>query len=762
MTFLHPLIFVVGFASIAIPIAIHLLLRQRRRPVMWGAMRFLIEAYRRQRQRLRVEQWLLLAARCLLVALIAAALARPLLQGAGLLAGPTGRAVYILLDNGLASGAREGEAVDSTAFQRHKQTAIGLLGSLGSSDRAGVVLLGAPAESIVVPASADIAAVRRIIDDAEPTDAATDIAGALEQLAAALDKDDEARSRPTTLILLSDFYVGSAEAARPLPLALAERSNIRMLVSRPRDASAAPTNIQIIGVEPLRPVILTGAASGGATGAEREQVRLTLRRSGPGVADAAASTVRLRASSGAAPGSAEAPAAQAVVRWQPGQVESTVALQVNAIAADSVQGTVLVAEIDRDPLPADNVFRRPVGVRESLRAGVVARGRFGAETSLDRLGPADWLRLALRPTPGTPIDIVDIEPTSIDTPTLASVDVVFAPAPDLIRDEDWAKLRRFVDSGGLLVISPAADATVHLWTDAMTRELGLAWRLAREPKQYDAAMALDDQSVNAPLLSLIASELPSLVRPVLVNRTVPPEDFGPQTEVLLKLKDGSAWVIASEPGEGRTDGTGESGAKPASNPSRGLVVYFASAPALKWTDLPAKPLMVPLIQELARQGFGRASGTWTARAGSAIAAPARATSLRSIALPGVENANESIAVNAAGFSTEPIRRAGLWQSSDEAGRPRGFIAVNPDPDAGRTTPQDPSVVRSWLAAALGSASDANSAEERITWLDPSGSTPVLAASTVESPFSIPLLIAVLLLALAELIMARYFSHAFAR
>ncbi len=745
----------------AIPVIIHLLLRQRRKPVMWGAMRFLIEAYRRQRQRLRVEQWLLLAARCLLVALIAAALARPLLQGAGLLAGPTGRAVYILLDTGLASSAREGAAADTTALARHKKIAFDLLASLGPSDRAGLVLLGSPASAVVAPASADIAAVRRIIDDAQPTDAATDLSGALERIADALDKDEEARARPTTLVVLSDFYVGSADAARPLPLSLAENSNVRLLVARPRDAGAAPTNIQVTAVEPLRPLILTGASNeAGAAGAEREQVRLTLRRSGPGVADSAASTIRLRATNGNTTGSAEAPPAQAVVRWQPGQVEATVAVQVNAAAgaADSAFGTVLVAEIDRDPLPADNTFRRPVGVRESLRVGIVARARFGAESSLDRLAPADWLRLALRPTPGTPIDVIDIEPTSIDTPTLASVDAVFAPAPDLIRNEDWSKLRRFVDAGGLLIISPAADATVHLWTDAMTRELGLSWRLAREPKQYEDPIALDEQAVNSPLLALIAAELPSLVRPVLVMRTVPPDDLGPQTEVLLKLKDGSPWLIASEPGEEKSDSTTQS--QPAT--SRGLVVYFASAPALKWTDLPAKPLMVPLIQEIARQGFGRAAGTWASEAGAPVSAPARSTSLRPVALPGAESASETIAVTPAGISAEPIRRAGLWQSADEAGRPRGFIAVNPDPDAGRTTPQDPSSIRAWLAASLGSATDASAADERITWLDQSNATPMLAASQIESPFSVPLLIAVLILAVAELIMARYFSHAFAR
>ena len=58
MTFLHAGLAAAAVGAVAIPILIHLLMRRRRRPVMWGAMRFLLEAYRRQRRRLMVERWL--------------------------------------------------------------------------------------------------------------------------------------------------------------------------------------------------------------------------------------------------------------------------------------------------------------------------------------------------------------------------------------------------------------------------------------------------------------------------------------------------------------------------------------------------------------------------------------------------------------------------------------------------------------------------------------------------------------------------------
>ena len=80
MTFLNPILFSVGAACVALPIVIHILLRRRRRPIPWAAMRFLLDAYRKQRRKINLEQVLLLAARCLLVALLALAVGKPVLH----------------------------------------------------------------------------------------------------------------------------------------------------------------------------------------------------------------------------------------------------------------------------------------------------------------------------------------------------------------------------------------------------------------------------------------------------------------------------------------------------------------------------------------------------------------------------------------------------------------------------------------------------------------------------------------------------------
>ena len=76
MLFLNTLL-LIGAAGILIPIIIHLLNRRSNRIIDWGAMNFLFESLAIRNRRIQLEEALLMAARCLLVGLLALALARP-------------------------------------------------------------------------------------------------------------------------------------------------------------------------------------------------------------------------------------------------------------------------------------------------------------------------------------------------------------------------------------------------------------------------------------------------------------------------------------------------------------------------------------------------------------------------------------------------------------------------------------------------------------------------------------------------------------
>ena len=119
MTFLNPWL-LAGMGAIAAPIVIHMLMRRKVQRIKWAAMRFLQVVVQRNEQRLRVEDLLLLLLRCLLLMLLAVALARPAFRAAGMggMGGMGGigsgggaRTVVIALDNSYSMGLTDGGAI---------------------------------------------------------------------------------------------------------------------------------------------------------------------------------------------------------------------------------------------------------------------------------------------------------------------------------------------------------------------------------------------------------------------------------------------------------------------------------------------------------------------------------------------------------------------------------------------------------------------------------------------------------------------------
>ncbi|MEZ6211692.1 MAG: BatA domain-containing protein [Phycisphaerales bacterium] len=744
MTFMHTILAAGAALSIAIPILIHLLLRRRRKPIMWGAMRFLLEVYKKQSRKLKLQQFLLLLTRCLVIGLAGFAIARPLLSGAGITSGG-GRLVVFVIDDSLASSARD--ASGAIAMESFKAQARQVISAMGAEDSAALITLASPARALISPPSTDLAAVRGLIEDLEPTDAGADFPGAMTLASETITRATEESKSPATVVVLSGFTEGSAALARPLPPSLGDLDGVRLIASEP---SAEPSdNVRIVSIEPLRSVLLTRGSNPAAGG--DVQATVTLERSGQGVGQSAVTTVRVNVASGA-----DAPTGQpvsATARWAPGETRTSIVVRgLTAPGDDALSaGGVIIAEIDRDSIAGDNEFRRPVGVRDVLRVGIVAQRRFGRGPGIAQLQPGDWLRLALQPSDDAPIEISDIDPSTIDASVLGALDAVFVPAPDLVRDDGWDRLARFAERGGMVVVSPPPDATVHLWTDAFVGAFDLDWRLVREPiaAQSLTLSGETDGGTNADgVLSMLRSEIEDLARPVSVEKWLPFEEEPAGVEVLLSTNDNRAWMVASRAGARISDAPNGSG--------RGLIVYLASAPSLSWTELPASPLMVPLVQELVRQGVGIAGGSATAVAGRTMIVPAGA-----IELLGAQG-SLSIGSGGTGNTVPPVRERSLWRAMDRSGRTIGVVAVNADPEAGNTNTQPGESVQQWLAGSLGGQGDEASAaiaSGSMSWLDANDAGASLRVADEGSPVSFPMLVAALILALAEVVMARWFSHA---
>src|SRR5262245_55696741 len=494
MTFVTAGLAIAGLCAVAIPILIHLLARQRRKPIEWAAMRFLIEAFRRHKRRLQLEQLVLLAVRCLIVGLLGLALARPILEGVGIIKPGGSRAVYLVMDDGMASGLVGDDG--HTALDRHVKQAVELVNTLAPGDMVGIISAARPARGVLVPPSSDRGAVIDLLRSLEPAQSPTDFAGAFAFVRNAVDESKKTRQQ-TLVYLMSDFRSGSAPIDSPLPSTHADSSDeVRLLAAPPGEQPVS--NVQVVSIEPVRSFVVPGAIDGSG------QITVRLRRTG-GQLGGDVSRVRLS-------GDGLPTQEPQVVQWQPGQTEADVEFMINYGAAAD-RDVALAAVIDDDALDADNQRHALLQVRSQIRVLLIDRRSFGFERSINTQTAGEWIRRALEPVDQSTIQIVESEPAALDIADTRSADAAILPRPDLLTPAGWDVLHRFVDAGGLLVIMPPAEVNVHQWTEHLNKDLQLPWRLALEVQEHPDGLWLAAEQPPAELLKLISSDLADLGPP---------------------------------------------------------------------------------------------------------------------------------------------------------------------------------------------------------------------------------------------------------
>ncbi len=728
MSFLAPALFIAGLLAVAVPIIIHLLSRRRRRPIEWAAMRFLIDAIRRQRRRLQIEQLILLALRCLILAVLGFALARPILEQAGVI-GAGSRQVVLVIDNGLIS---QSETDDGPAFETTVADAKAIVESLEPGDAVAVVTAARPARGAIVPASTDHGGVIKYLESLTPSAAPTDFNGAFAIAGAAAQTAIESGARPSVFVL-SEFRRGAAALDAPLPEAFAALGDaVTLYASDPAEASVS--NVQIAAIEPLRRFVLADASD------VASQITVRLRRTG-GDMDREVSRVRLTGDGLTGAGVRE-------VVWEPG-AEFASAEFIVSYDRQGRDEIGLTAAIDNDRLNADNTRHAVLALRDRIRAVLVDRRSFGFDPSLEALSAGQWLRRALEPFDDGPVELIDVEPEALAAADLRAADVVLLPRPDLIDAEQWTLVRTFVDRGGLAFVTPPADVNVHQWTERFVRAMDLPWRLAMETVMNEEGLTLADDQPESELLRLIASDMKSLVAPIVTVRTLPLDgntEAGAARPVLT-FADGSPFMVATSPGGGTEETETPDGDAPARR-ALGLIIYIATAPQLTWSNLPSKPLMVPLFHETIRQGLSLARSAGDATVGDQPALGAPPTAVELVASDG---AATSIALDANGRPDEAFAAAGVYELRDGAGQRVGLAVANVDVNAGRTAVQSPNAVKDWLARA-----------GEFAFADRDAMTAALATAETGSPLAAAALWLLLVLVVIETILARWFSHAYVR
>lgn len=537
MNFIH-LGFLAAGAAIALPIAIHLLFRQKARLVPIGSVRFLQQVVREHQKRKRLREWLLLLLRTLAVAALAILFARPYFNVAARHA--LDQEVIVLVDASASMRASDGSG--STSFDRAVQQART---SLAAIDEQVVIHL----------AAFDATGVRELpLENWEatlrPTAAATDyglaLAWARDVLAASQ------RSRQQVVMICDAQRAGVIDTPSDL---LPE--SVEFLI-HDVGPSLAP-NVAITAADVLRAEIRPG---------EPIVVRATLRNFGPLAVRKLKATAELEGPTG------KLTAAQTVD--VPGRGTARVDLPLS-ISGDGVYRGAISIEHE-DALEIDNrrwlafEARRPD--RILLVDGQEGRSVFGNETYYLETA------LRLRPPEGSSFR------RSFETerivweagegfPRLEGYRALVLANIRQMKANDARRLREYVVSGGSVLVFVGDQCTPSSLKPLA--DVGLTvGQLAATP--LDERLRVTSWDERHPLFTPLADPQHGDLRRLEFTRSLPVEQLDEGSRALLRS---GPQVLAAETAVGR-----------------GRYVYFGSTVDREWSDWPKSRLFVPLTRQL--------------------------------------------------------------------------------------------------------------------------------------------------------------------
>ncbi|MCW8132305.1 MAG: BatA domain-containing protein [Planctomycetota bacterium] len=742
--------FLLGLGAVAIPVILHLRFRRTATEVPFPSLKLLQLSTRRVARRKKVEDLLLLAARALLLACLALALAKPFLKASGALASRTGVAVAIVYDNSGSMATRVGgqRRVD---LARARGEEI-LSGVQGDGSRAGLYLAaGADPEKPGQSLTARFDDVRNALGQAEPSPRRADLAAAV---ARALDDLANSSEPHRELYLVTDLQArGLREALEGLKGR--EKSSalsvavVPVAPGRPNDL--AVTDVQVSGRGMLANVPLT--------------VEATLRNLGEAPAEAQAELF--------------VDGARTTARTVKvgGGSTATVAFPLRFAEGGARAAAVQVGQ-DENPLDDRRVLALPL--EDAVRVPVIE----GAASALDYQNASFYVAKALDPfaagegdgrTAGSGVRPLKVPEQALLGDDLGKFRAIFLLNPGKLSLEALTRLKRYVRAGGGLVIFPG-DATDG---PRLTQDLGLSAfekgapngdgilpaRLGKRFGQpVSAQRAGDDETpgvrivdmafthpVLAPFKGLDRGLFTAVEAHAGFELAVP---TGSPAEVLLTLDGQRPFLVGGPAGAGE-------------------VYLFASAPTPDWTNLPVRSggIFLPLMHTLVHHLAGKNLRAGSLVVGRNVLRPA-AENPQKMLLIAPDGAEQTVEAPAGQALAADLDRPGVWRLKPaHAGEPRPgpkpdpakepaaadpaakataatgplgedeqVFSVNPDPDEADVDALAPAEVRESFAAV---------AQEAVLADGPDGLAAALKRIREGVPLWNALLVCVLVLAVVE-------------
>jgi hypothetical protein len=551
MTFLQPFL-LFGLPLVALPVLIHLFNRLRYRTLPWAAMMFLLSATRQSTRHEKLRHILVLACRTLAVLALLLAMARPLIGGwLGWAMSATPDTVVLLLDRSasmeqldIASQLTKREL----ALQRFREAA----GTMGQGSR--YVLIDSATRLPQEISGPDVLSALTL---AGPSDTAADIPALLE---AAVDYVSSAQPGETEIWLASDFQSsnwqpGNArwESFRERVASLPQQLRVRLLAL----TEPSTDNVSIILREVRRQKLPNGY-----------QLALTVETTRPATK---AVTIPLTVVHEGARSTVDM-----TLEGQQTRFHHKLEL------GDRNQGGGGYLELPSDANKRDNTAYFAYGADVHLRSVIAA-----APTMVRRI-----LQVSAAPAPGILNHSADeISPEKLATTKLDDVALLAWQAP-LPGEGQEAALKQFVESGGVMIVYPAASPAgsgttlfgESLWGDVEKAAADKPWRIgAWNTEQGPLASTREGQELRLMDLSVVQRQL-------IVSAG---------TAVLASFEDGKPFLTRRSLG-------------------RGSVYVCATLPAKEWSSLNDGMVLVPMMQRLVLEGGERLGGALTVACGEPL------------------------------------------------------------------------------------------------------------------------------------------------
>jgi hypothetical protein len=559
MSFLSPWL-LLGALAVAVPVVLHFFYKARYRRLPWAAMEFLRQAVEQTSRRLRFQEWVLLALRCLVILLLAFALARPTLRS--LTAGGRGESIdaVFIFDTSYSMGARDGE---KTRLDRAKEAALKVIDDLPPNSTVQVYACSDRVTPLgpVTPGNLDQA--RQVVQNVELSSLAGDILPGLTEAYAALDRGAGANKE---VYLFGDLQKSGwdrqAGAVRAKAAEIKQRATL--VVVRCGNPERPVSNVAVADITYPGGIPHTGS---------RLPVTVLLKNTGK-------TPVRNLSVTLDVDGKQQEKESGSVEVIEPGQ---TYPVTLTA-KLDEAGPRLLTARVQGDDLPGDNTLDRLIPVRDRIRVLIVD----GTPDLRDpKQSGSHFLRNALLPVPANQLDeyhvrVTVVPPEEAGPGLLGVTDVCFlcnVPASDADRPgvaglskEFVDRLVTFVKDGGGLVIA-AGDNVVPQRYNAILGPAGLLPFELDEPAaaQPEQPFKPAPDSTEAPSFLARFRDEPfrTVTADVDVAKVVGMKETDRGGRVLMRLTDQKP-LLAS-----RVVGDGE-------------VVFVGTSLDATWTNWPAR------------------------------------------------------------------------------------------------------------------------------------------------------------------------------